>query len=167
MFDRSSTGPGHGRDFPKPSEQASSRSVGVHAGHTCQIGQNSFSGELEECTARVISRSRGLHVRTFEGSSGCDGCSRADVRSMFQADQVATALMGARLVPVAKPDGGVRGIATGCTFRRLVAKTFAKQFVALFEAECSLFQHALSTRASTDCVVWATCFGQPQIVTLP
>ena len=47
-------------------------------------------------------------------------------------NQVATALMGARLVAVAKPDGGVRGITTGGTFRRLVAQ-----------------------------IVWATCFGQP------
>ena len=62
------------------------------------------------------------------------------------------ALMGARLVVVAKTDGGVRGIATGCIFRRLVARTLAKQFVKVFEAECSPFQYALSTRAGTDCV---------------
>ena len=36
--------------------------------------------------------------------------------------------------------------------RRLVARALAKQFIKVFEAECSLFQYALSTRAGTDCV---------------
>ena len=55
------TGPGHGRCFPKPSDQVPTRSgattvtriVGVHVGPTCQIGQNSFSGEFEECTTHM------------------------------------------------------------------------------------------------------------------
>ena len=51
-----------------------------------------------------------------------------------------------------RSDGGVRGIATGCSLRRLVARTLAKQFMAVFEAECAPFQYALSTRAGTDCV---------------
>ena len=51
-----------------------------------------------------------------------------------------------------KPDGGVRGIATGGSLRRLVARTLAKQFTKVFETEYAPFQHALSTRAGTDCV---------------
>ena len=51
-----------------------------------------------------------------------------------------------------KKDGGVRGIATGSSFRRLVAKTLARQFGKAMEATCSPFQFALSTRAGTDCV---------------
>ena len=66
--------------------------------------------------------------------------------------EVARALMGARLVALTKPDGGVRGIATGSSLRRLVARTLAKQFTKVFEAECAPFQYALSTRAGTDCV---------------
>ena len=46
----------------------------------------------------------------------------------------------------------VRGIATSCTVRRLVAKALAKKFMKVFEAECAPFQYALSTRAGTDCV---------------
>ena len=42
-----------------------------------------------------------------------------------------------------KPDGGVRGIATGCSLRRLVARTLAKQFGSAFEAECAPFQCTL------------------------
>ena len=51
-----------------------------------------------------------------------------------------------------KPDGGVRGIATGTSFPRLVARTLARQFGKAVEATCAPFQFALSTRASTDCV---------------
>ena len=61
-------------------------------------------------------------------------------------------LMGARLTALAKPDGVVRGIATGSSVRRLVARTLAKDFASEFEVECALFQHQLSTRAGPDCV---------------
>ena len=37
-------------------------------------------------------------------------------------------------------------------FRRLVAKTLAKQLMKGVEHGCSLFQFALSTRAGVDCV---------------
>ena len=47
-------------------------------------------------------------------------------------------------------EGGVRGIATGCT-GRFVARTLAKQIMKAFEAECVPFQYAFSTRAGTDC----------------
>ena len=60
--------------------------------------------------------------------------------------------MSARLTALNKLDGGVRGIATGCSLRRLVARTLAKQFGSAFEAECAPFQYALSTRAGTVCV---------------
>ena len=66
--------------------------------------------------------------------------------------EVARVLMGARLVALTKTDGGIRGIATGSSLRRSVARTLAKQFSKVFEAECAPFQYALSTRAGTDCV---------------
>ena len=62
------------------------------------------------------------------------------------------AALTARLTAPSKPDGGVRGVATGCSLRRLVAGTLAKQFATEFEQECAPFQYALSTRAGTDCV---------------
>ena len=55
---------------------------------------------------------------------------------------IAEALTCARLAALSKPDGGVRGIATVCSLRRLVARTLAKQFAEEFERECVLFQHA-------------------------
>ena len=66
--------------------------------------------------------------------------------------EVSGVLTSARLTAIAKPDGGVRGIATGTTIRRVVARTLAKQFIKTFEEECSPFWYALSTRAGTDCV---------------
>ena len=65
---------------------------------------------------------------------------------------IASALMSARLTALVKKDGGVRGVATGCSLRRLVARALAKQFSSHFEEECAPFQYALSTRAGTDCV---------------
>ena len=41
-------------------------------------------------------------------------------------------------------------IATSTSFRRLVAKTLAKQFMSDVEKVCAPFQFALSTRAGTD-----------------
>eukprot|EP00973_Karenia_brevis_P036587 5043834-Karenia_brevis.AAC.1 len=60
--------------------------------------------------------------------------------------------MLANMTALQKKDGGVRGIATGSAFRRLVARTLARQFLPAIEAACSPFQFALSTRAGTDCV---------------
>ena len=54
-----------------------------------------------------------------------------------------------------KPDGGIRGIATSTSFRRLVSKSLARQFMKNVEDACSPFQFALSTRAGTDCVAHA------------
>ena len=66
--------------------------------------------------------------------------------------EVTRALMSARLTALTKPDGGIRGIATGCALRRLVARILARQYMKEFESECARFQYALSTRAGTDCV---------------
>ena len=64
--------------------------------------------------------------------------------------EVVPAIMGARWTALAKPNGGVRGIATGSSLRRLEARTLAKQFTKVFESESAPFQYALSTRAGTD-----------------
>ena len=66
--------------------------------------------------------------------------------------EISEALMGARLTVLAKPDGGIRGIATGSSLRRLVARILARQFMGVFEKERAPYQYALSTRAGTDCV---------------
>ena len=63
---------------------------------------------------------------------------------------IASALMSTRLTALSKKDGKVRGIATGCSLRRLIARGLAKQFT--FRGGVRTFQHALSIRAGTDCV---------------
>jgi hypothetical protein len=65
---------------------------------------------------------------------------------------IADAFMSAYMTALCKESGGVRGIATSTSFRRLVAKTLAKQFGGRIEEACAPFQFALSTRAGTDCV---------------
>ena len=69
-----------------------------------------------------------------------------------QIPESARTFMLATMTALQKKDGGVRGIATGTSFRRLVAKTLARQFGKVVESTCAPFQFALSTRAGTDCV---------------
>ena len=57
-----------------------------------------------------------------------------------------------RMTALSKPDGGVRGIVVGNIFRRLVARTIAKQVAEKVEAATAPFQHALSTKAGCECV---------------
>ena len=83
--------------------------------------------------------------------------------------EVSECFMLATMTALQKKDGGVRGIATGTSFRRLVAKTLARQFAQEVEAACAPFQFALSTRAGTDCVghaVRAATEANPQATVL-
>ena len=57
-----------------------------------------------------------------------------------------------RMSALQKPVGGVRGIVVGDTFRRIVARTMAQQVAEAAEAATAPFQHALRTRAGTECV---------------
>ena len=62
------------------------------------------------------------------------------------------ALRMARLTALAKPGGGVRGIATGDAFRRLTSRILARHFAADLDAATRPFQYALSTRTGTDAI---------------
>ena len=79
--------------------------------------------------------------------SAADSLAKAEVPT-----EVASALFAARMTALSKKDGSARGIATGHAFRRLVARTLARQFMPQVEAACAPYQFALSTRAGTDCV---------------
>ena len=68
---------------------------------------------------------------------------------------VADALRQGRMVALTKPTGGVRALVMGDVFRRLVARTLARQFGAAFRTACAPFQYALSTRAGSEAVVRA------------
>ena len=94
----------------------------------------------------------------------CGGCAWTILRSSscsFRSSILGgtrVAFMSATMTALQKPDGG----ATGTSFRRLVAKTLARQFSKQVEATCSPFQFALSTGAGTDCVGSLTRTRQPQ-----
>ena len=77
-------------------------------------------------------------------TAAAEDFARADVpQCIFGVFMLAT------MTALQKREGGVRGIATGTSFRRLVAKTLARQFMDQVEETCAPFQFALSTRAST------------------
>ena len=58
-------------------------------------------------------------------------------------DTIARTLRLGRMVALRKPNGRVRGLVMGDTFRRLVARTLAQQFSAAFDTACRPFQFAL------------------------
>ena len=67
-------------------------------------------------------------------------------------EEVLPAVRLGKMTAFQKPDGGVRGIVVGDVFRRLVARTLAKQFAEQAQVATHPFQYALSTRAGTECV---------------
>ena len=74
-----------------------------------------------------------------------------NVAARAQAPQVALdAIALSRLTALRKPTGGVRGIATGDVFRRLVSRALARAFSGELDAATRPFQFALQTRAGTD-----------------
>ena len=66
---------------------------------------------------------------------------------------VVAALALARMTALQKPDGGVRGIATGDVFRRLVSRALAKTWASTFDEAARPYQHALSARTGMDALV--------------
>ena len=77
--------------------------------------------------------------------------SAAEDFARAETPPAAQSFMLATMTALRKKDGGVRGIATGSSFRRLVAKTLAKQFSTAVNDTCAPFQFALSTRAGVHC----------------
>ena len=56
------------------------------------------------------------------------------------------------LTALKKPQGGVRGIVVSDVFRRIIARTIAKQCAVAAEKATAPFQYALRTRAGCECV---------------
>ena len=82
---------------------------------------------------------------------------------------IAEAFMSARMTALRKPNGKVRGIATGTAFRRLVASCVARVIGPSVEEACKPYQYALSTRAGTECVghlFRAACDLDPELSVL-
>ena len=103
--------------------------------------------------AADLSGTRYEHLRVLleDETLWGDFCSLACAfaRADIPTDVVDVVAIG-RMTALAKPDGGVRGIGTGCAFRRLVCKAFARQFADVFADETAPFQFALQTKAGAD-----------------
>ena len=63
---------------------------------------------------------------------------------------ITAALAVSRLTALRKPAGGVRGIATGDTFRKLVSRCLARHYADTFDQATRPYQFAFQTRAGTD-----------------
>ena len=71
---------------------------------------------------------------------------------MLAVGQVPDSVLDGRIKALSKPDGRVRGIVLGDIFRRLVARTIAKQMAEKVEAATAPFQYALSTKTGCEYV---------------
>ena len=95
------------------------------------------------------------HLRVLLDSPSCTSLLGEAASQLAQGnipEEVVSAIRLGRMTALQKPDGGVRGIVVGDVFRRVVARTIAQQYAKLGEAATHPFQHALSTRAGTECV---------------
>ena len=134
---------------------------GAHVEVVPSVSQGQVASMLEPCVARevlsawklfclvlvmILCKPRGALVLSVV-TSWPNGS-----KILRKVDVVCRSLMLATMTALQKRDGGVRGIATGTSFRRLVAKTLARQFSDAVEAACAPLQFALSTRAGVDCV---------------
>ena len=64
--------------------------------------------------------------------------------------EVAASVALTRMTAIRKPGGGVRGIATGDMFRRLVSRSLAAAWASVFDQATRPYQFALRTRAGVD-----------------
>ena len=87
-----------------------------------------------------------------EGSMNALGFAATMYAQAGVPEEVAQALALARLTALKKEGGGVRGIATGDVFWRLVSRALAQQAAEKFNAATQPYQYALQTRAGTDCL---------------
>ena len=77
-----------------------------------------------------------IHISYF-----CD-LAEANCKAEVPAD-IAEALALGRMTALSKPGNRVRGIVTGCTFRRVTARALARQFASELERATAPFQFAL------------------------
>ena len=70
-----------------------------------------------------------------------EALARADI-----PEEIGEAFMLARLTALCKPAGGVRAIATGTPFRRLVGRSLARQFASEMESACAPHQYTFDPR---------------------
>ena len=108
-----------------------------------------LSGATVEMYKLLLDEAAALDLFTF--AVNC--IARADAPA-----EVLDALALSRLTALRKPQGGVRGIATGDVFRRLVSRVLARLYADAFETATRPFQFALQTRAGAT--AWRLCCAQ-------
>ncbi|MEC7231521.1 MAG: hypothetical protein VXW31_01135, partial [Planctomycetota bacterium] len=109
-------------------------------------------------TAPGLSGTRAEHLKVLLEDNELLGLfgDAAEVLARAEAPRpVARALAKGRLTALRKPTGKIRGIVTGATVRRIVAKTLAMQYADAIEKTTAPYQLALRTRAGTDALAFA------------
>ena len=101
------------------------------------------SGMTADHLFPILESETDSELLTRVASTLATGCVPGEVLQGLRLGQI-TALK--------KPDGGVRGIVVGDIFRRLVARTIARQVTKKAEQATAPFQYALSTKAGCECV---------------
>ena len=126
--------PTPGTNPPQPARSSSTAKRGSAPG---------LSGAMAEHYKVVLDDEEGLSLFT----------ATLELLAQGQVPEAAMATLStARLTALSKPNGGVRGIATGEVLRRLASRVLARQYAEIFDAATRPFQYALRTRAGTDCL---------------
>ena len=115
--------------------------------------ENILPAELKTCQGLDMIKRHPRHI-AYKNSTASfwimTNVGTGKVLEDMRAFREALPFLHAAMTALQKKDGGVRGMASGTSFRRLVAKTLARQFSVAVETTCAPFQLALSTRAGVD-----------------
>ena len=109
--------------------------------------------EAKRGSAPGLSGARAEHYKLLLGHADDVELLTEAANLLAQAEvpyEVAEGIALTRMTAIRKPGGGVRGIATGEMFRRLVSRALAAAWAPVFDQATRPYQFALRTRAGVD-----------------
>ena len=156
----------HARNSTRPNTEAScspnaitSQSGGIYQPHTpLQFNSQEVAEAIRTAkrgSAPGLSGATAEHYKVLLDDEEGLSLSTATIELLAQGrvpEAIMESLSTARLTALSKPNGGVRGIATGEVLRRLTSRVLARQYAEIFDTATRPFQYALRTRAGTDCL---------------
>ena len=132
------------------------RPIFLESLHTARLGSSPGPGGYTYYHFKVLMDDTDAFALFFQAAFSF---AQAKVRT-----EIAIPLMSARLTALVKEDGEVRGIATGCTLRRLVARSFARQFSKDVEEECAPIPVRI-VGLVLGLIAWGMCYAQQRTTT--
>jgi len=143
----------------QPSEDLPAAAFEPQGPHTITLDKNIFGEVLRQArkgksAGLAGNRNEYLRLCLEEDSSFDLLYSVADILAAAEVpEEVVRALAVSKLTAMLKPNGRIRGISSGDVFRRLVAKTLARQKQQVFRDLVSPANFGLSDRSGTDSLV--------------